>query len=87
MLEIVAESGTQAQAQAQAQGQAGRSRPVAMIPHGHRITLPRRSGESRFAPQQYCYAASKSGVVPSVPLTASGPSQRDESFDVQRDAA
>jgi hypothetical protein len=27
--------------------------------------LPRRSGESPFAPAQYYYAASKTGVVPS----------------------
>jgi hypothetical protein len=27
--------------------------------------LPRRSGESRFAPAQYYYAASKTGVIPS----------------------
>jgi hypothetical protein len=27
--------------------------------------LPRRSGESRFAPAQYYYQASKTGVVPS----------------------
>jgi hypothetical protein len=27
--------------------------------------LPRRSGEFPFAPAQYCYAASKTGVVPS----------------------
>jgi len=30
-----------------------------------KIFLPRRSGELRFAPQQYYYAASKSGVIPS----------------------
>jgi len=29
-----------------------------------KIFLPRRSGELPFAPQQYYYAASKSGVVP-----------------------
>ena len=83
MLEIAAESGTEAQ------GQAGGSSLVAMIPvdSGHRTILPRRPGESRFAPRQYCYAASKSGVVPSLPLTASGPSRRDESCDVRRDAA
>ena len=33
--------------------------------HHQRILLPRRPGESRFAPPQYYYAASKSGVVPS----------------------
>jgi hypothetical protein len=27
--------------------------------------LPRRSGESQFAPAQYYYAASRTGVVPS----------------------
>ena len=83
MLEIVAESGREAHGRAEGSPRAG------MIPaeSSHRIILPRRSGESRFAPQQYCYAASKSGVVPSLPLTASGVSQRDESGDVQRDAA
>jgi hypothetical protein len=67
MLEIVAESGTEAH------GQAGGSPLDAIIPveSSHRIILPRRSGECRFAPRQYCYAASKSGVVPSVPLSAS----------------
>ena len=30
-----------------------------------KIFLPRRSGELRFTPQQYYYAASKSGVIPS----------------------
>ena len=83
MLEVVAESG------AQAQGQAGGS-PVAAtiaVETGHRIILPRRSGESRFAPRQYCYAASRSGVLPSLPPAPSGVSPRDESSDVQRDAA
>jgi hypothetical protein len=83
MLEIAAESGTEVQRQS------GGSPLVAMISVeiSHRIILPKRSGESRFAPQQYCYAASKSGVVPSLPLTASRTSQRDGSNDVQRDAA
>jgi len=83
MLEILTESGTEAH------GQAAHS-PVAAkiaVEHSHRIILPRRSGESRFAPRQYCYAASKSGVVPSAPLTASAVSQPDESSDVQRNAA
>ncbi len=30
-----------------------------------RTLLPRRSGEPRFAPHQYFYPASKTGVVPS----------------------
>jgi hypothetical protein len=30
-----------------------------------RTFLPRRSGESHFAPHQYYYPASKTGVVPS----------------------
>jgi hypothetical protein len=83
MLEIVAESTTEAHLQA------GGSPLTAMIPveSSHRIILPRRSGESQFAPRQYCYAASKSGVVPSLPLTASGVSQRDERSDARRDAA
>jgi hypothetical protein len=83
MLEIVTESATEAH------GQAGDSPLAAMAPveSSHRIVLPRRPGESPFAPRQYCYAASKSGVVPSLPLTASGVSQRDESSDAQRNAA
>jgi hypothetical protein len=82
MLEIVTES-------AEAHLEAGGSPFVATIAvEGcHRIILPRRSGESRFAPRQYCYAASKSGVVPSLPPAASGISQRDERSDAQRDAA
>jgi hypothetical protein len=82
MLEIAAESSTAVQRQS------GGSPLVAMISVeiSHRTILPKRSGESRFAPQQYCYAASKNGVVPSLPL-ASRTSQRDESNDVQRDAA
>jgi hypothetical protein len=31
----------------------------------HKVTLPRRPGESRFGPRQYYYPASPSGVVPS----------------------
>ena len=83
MLEIGTESGTEAH------GQAGGSPVAAMIAveSSHRIVLPRRSGETRFAPRQYCYAASKSGVLPSLPLPASGASQLNEGSDVQRDAA
>jgi len=83
MPEIAAESDTETHGQAQG------SPLVAVIAIGscHRIILPKRSGESRFAPQQDCYAASKNGVVPSLPLTESGTSQRDESSDVRRDAA
>jgi hypothetical protein len=83
MFEIVAENGTQTHFQA------GGSPTVAMIPveSSHRIVLTRRSGEFRFAPRQYWYPASKSGVVPSLPLAASRVCQRDESSDVQRDAA
>ena len=33
--------------------------------NNQRIALPRRPGESRFAPPQYYYEASKTGVVPS----------------------
>jgi hypothetical protein len=82
MLEIVAEGDTEAH------GAAGGCPLVATIPgeSGHSIILPRRPGEPRFAPRQYCYAASKSGVMPSLPLTASGVSQRDESSEGQRDA-
>jgi hypothetical protein len=35
-----------------------------------KIFLPWRPNEPRFAPQQYCYAASKSGVVPSWVISA-----------------
>jgi hypothetical protein len=82
MLKTVAEKGTEAHLQA------GGTPVSAMAPveNTHKIVLPRRSGESAFAPRQYCYAASRSGVVPS-PLAASGVSQRDESSDAQRDAA
>jgi len=37
---------------------------------GQKIFLPWRSNEPRFAPQQYYYAASKSGVVPSWAISA-----------------
>jgi hypothetical protein len=79
MLEIVAESDKEAH------GEAGGCPFVATIPveSTHRIVMPRRSAESRFAPRQYCYAASKSGVVPSLHLTASGVSQRNESSNGQ----
>jgi hypothetical protein len=82
MLKTFAERTTEAHLQA---GDAPVSEMVP-VESSHRIVLPRRSGESAFAPQQYCYAASKSGVVPS-PLLASGVSQRNESSDAQRDAA
>jgi hypothetical protein len=83
MLEIVTQNG------AQTDLQAGSSPFIAMIPpeRSHRIVLPRRSGEPRFAPRQYWYPASKSGVVPSLPVAASGASQLGENSDVQRNAA
>jgi hypothetical protein len=83
MLEIVAQNGTQMDLQA------GGFPFVATVPveSSHRIILPRRSGESRFAPRQYWYPASKSGVVPSLSLAASPVSQRDENSDGQLDAA
>ena len=37
---------------------------------GQKIFLPSRSNEPRFAPQQYYYSASKSGVVPSWAISA-----------------
>jgi hypothetical protein len=37
---------------------------------GQKIFLPWRSNEPRFAPQQYYYAASKSGVMPSWAISA-----------------
>jgi hypothetical protein len=32
---------------------------------GHKVFLPRQSGQPRFGPQPFYYEASKSGVVPS----------------------
>lgn len=40
---------------------------------GQKIFLPWRPNEPRFAPQQYYYAASKSGVVPSWVISAADP--------------
>ena len=82
MIEIVADSGTETT------GQAGGPSLAATMPveSRHRIILPRRSGEFWFAPRQYCYSASKSGVVSSLPLTASV-SKRDEGSDVQGEGA
>lgn len=37
---------------------------------GQKIFLPWRSNEPRFAPRQYYYAASKSGVMPSWAISA-----------------
>jgi hypothetical protein len=37
---------------------------------GQKIFLPWRSNEPRFAPRQYYYAASKSGVMPSRAISA-----------------
>jgi hypothetical protein len=37
---------------------------------GQKMFLPRRPNEPRFAPRQYYYAASKSGVVPSWAISA-----------------
>ena len=83
MIEIVAGSGTETT------GQAGGPSLAATMPveSRHRIILPRRSGEFWFAPRQYCYAASKGGVVPSMcPLSPSA-SELDDGRDDQRDAA
>jgi hypothetical protein len=52
---------------------------------GRKTFLPKRAGEPRFAPQQYYYAASKSGVVPSLPISTAF--KVDEGSDIQRDAA
>jgi hypothetical protein len=35
------------------------------VPEAGKYELPHRSGEPRFAPRAYYYAASRSGVVPS----------------------
>ena len=40
-------------------------REAKQVPDAVRHELPHRSGEPRFAPQAYYYAASRSGVVPS----------------------
>jgi hypothetical protein len=85
MLEVVA-GGTKTQGQRGGFSPAAIS-PVIPVQSYHRIILPRRPGESRFAPQQYYYAASKSGVVPSLPVSVSGVFQHDESSAVQSDAA
>jgi hypothetical protein len=52
---------------------------------GRKTFLPKRAEEPRFAPRQYYYAASKSGVVPS--LLVSVISDIDVGSDIQRDAA
>jgi hypothetical protein len=52
---------------------------------GRKTFLPKRAGEPRFAPRQYYYAASKSGVAPSLPVSAV--SNVDVGSDMQRDAA
>jgi hypothetical protein len=52
---------------------------------GLKTFFPKRAGEPRFAPPQYYYAASKSGVVPSLPMPVT--SNVDQGGDVQRDAA
>jgi hypothetical protein len=66
MLEIVAKRDTEAHGQAVGSPLA----PMILVESSHRIILPRRSGEPPFAPRQYCYAASKGGVVPSLLLSA-----------------
>jgi hypothetical protein len=38
---------------------------VEQLPDAAKHELPHRSGEPRFAPRAYYYAASRSGVVPS----------------------
>jgi hypothetical protein len=40
-------------------------REVEQLPEATKHELPHRSGEPRFAPRAYYYAASRSGVVPS----------------------
>ena len=45
----------------------GATRPTA-IDEAQKVFLPRRAGESRSAPPQYYYAASRSGVVPGSPV-------------------
>jgi hypothetical protein len=53
---------------------------------GLKTFLPKRAGEPRFAPRQYYYAASKSGLVPGLPMSASV-SNLDDGGDDQRNAA
>lgn len=68
MFEIVANG------HADVYGYPGDSTVTAMIraeSGSHKIVLPRRSGEFPFAPRQYFYPASKSGVVPSFALSGS----------------
>jgi hypothetical protein len=52
---------------------------------GRKMYLPKRAGEPPFAPPQYYYAASKSGVVPSLLMAAA--SNIDNGSDIQHDAA
>jgi len=40
------------------------SNPAAATGERHKVFLPHRPGESRFAPRQYYYAASRTGVYP-----------------------
>ena len=52
---------------------------------GRKTYLSKRAGEPPFAPPQYYYAASKSGVVPSLLMVAAP--NIDDGSDIQRDAA
>jgi hypothetical protein len=65
---------------------AGLREPPFAAALGEKTFLPKRNGEPRFAPRQYYYPASKSGVVPSLPIRAAI-SHFDEDSDIQRDAA
>jgi hypothetical protein len=65
---------------------AGLREPPFAAALGEKTFLPKRNGEPRFAPRQYFYPASKSGVVPSLPIRAAI-SRFDEDSDVQRNAA
>jgi hypothetical protein len=52
-------------------GRAGKHVAAKSAENGPRkILLPRRPGESKFAPPQYYYPASRSGVMPSWRLVA-----------------
>jgi hypothetical protein len=46
----------------------------------HKILLPRGSAETRFAPRQYYYVASRSGAVPSWAVKAPNEGRSQESL-------
>jgi hypothetical protein len=80
MLEIVKRSNSQLSA--------GETAQNARLEHSfelpQKLFLPKRPGEPRFAPRQYYYHASKSGVFPCMSLPAAESNARG---DLRREAA